>query len=161
MNSERLYSRVLNRFVHFPPQCVNLEKNSLPTCCGQIIIFLHQIMFIPVLLRIIKRCWATEEGNWRERKKHSPCRVACGSKVDKIYWKFPGAFSCYLLMSIMLSMLDPFAVSWTRLKIHSWNLLGFIGQVMISGIQFDNHAQEELPTLEIEYSTLSEEIKGL
>ena len=32
---------------------------------------------------------------------------------------------------------------------------------MISGIQFDNHAQEELPTLEIEYSTLSEEIKGL
>ncbi|XDB56807.1 hypothetical protein ABFV05_010423 [Capra hircus] len=35
------------------------------------------------------------------------------------------------------------------------------GQVMISGIQFDNHAQEELPTLEIEYSTLSEEIKGV
>ncbi|KAB0350954.1 hypothetical protein FD754_015811 [Muntiacus muntjak] len=35
------------------------------------------------------------------------------------------------------------------------------GQVMISGIQFDNHTQEELATLEIEYSTLSEEIKGL
>ncbi|ELR57888.1 hypothetical protein M91_13805, partial [Bos mutus] len=33
--------------------------------------------------------------------------------------------------------------------------------VMISGIQFDNHTQEELPTLEIEYSTLSEEIKGV
>ena len=32
---------------------------------------------------------------------------------------------------------------------------------MISGIQFDNSTQEELPTLEIEYSTLSEEIKGL
>ena len=32
---------------------------------------------------------------------------------------------------------------------------------MILGIQFDNHTQEELPTLEIEYSTLSEEIKGL
>ena len=32
---------------------------------------------------------------------------------------------------------------------------------MISGIQFDNHTQEELPTLEIDYSTLSEEIKGL
>ncbi|KAF4023680.1 hypothetical protein G4228_015285 [Cervus hanglu yarkandensis] len=35
------------------------------------------------------------------------------------------------------------------------------GQVMISGIQFDNHTQEELATLEIEYSTLSEEIKGV
>ncbi|XP_069402428.1 trophoblast Kunitz domain protein 1-like [Ovis canadensis] len=35
------------------------------------------------------------------------------------------------------------------------------GQVMISGIQFDNHTQEELPTLEIEYSTLSEENKGV
>ncbi|XP_027414011.1 LOW QUALITY PROTEIN: trophoblast Kunitz domain protein 1-like [Bos indicus x Bos taurus] len=35
------------------------------------------------------------------------------------------------------------------------------GQVMILGIQFDNHTQEELPTLEIEYSTLSEEIKGV
>ena len=32
---------------------------------------------------------------------------------------------------------------------------------MISGIQFDNSTQEELPTLEIEYSTLSEENKGL
>ncbi|KAB0381502.1 hypothetical protein FD755_003419 [Muntiacus reevesi] len=35
------------------------------------------------------------------------------------------------------------------------------GQVMISGIQFDNHTQEELPTLQIEYSILSEENKGL
>ncbi|KAM9683367.1 trophoblast Kunitz domain protein 1-like [Dama dama] len=35
------------------------------------------------------------------------------------------------------------------------------GQVMISGIQFDNHTQEELPTLQIEYSTLSEENKGV
>uniref|UniRef100_A0A452EXN1 BPTI/Kunitz inhibitor domain-containing protein n=1 Tax=Capra hircus TaxID=9925 RepID=A0A452EXN1_CAPHI len=31
---------------------------------------------------------------------------------------------------------------------------------MISGIQFDNHSQEELPTLQIEYSTLIEENKG-
>ncbi|XP_070657855.1 trophoblast Kunitz domain protein 1 [Bos indicus] len=35
------------------------------------------------------------------------------------------------------------------------------GQVMISRIQFDNHTQEELPTLNIEYSTLSEENKGV
>ena len=32
---------------------------------------------------------------------------------------------------------------------------------MISGIQFDNSTREELPTLEIEYATLSEEITGL
>ena len=44
---------------------------------------------------------------------------------------------------------------------NSWNLLSFIGQVMISRIQFDNHTREELPTLNIEYSTLSEENKGL
>ena len=44
---------------------------------------------------------------------------------------------------------------------NSWNLLSFIGQVMISRIQFDNHTPEELPTLEIEYSTLSEENEGL
>ena len=44
---------------------------------------------------------------------------------------------------------------------NSWILLSFIGQVMISRIQFDNHTLEELPTLSIEYSTLSEENKGL
>ena len=43
----------------------------------------------------------------------------------------------------------------------SWNLLSFIGQVMISGIQFENHMPEELPTLNMEYSTLNEENKGL
>ena len=32
---------------------------------------------------------------------------------------------------------------------------------MISRIQFDNHMQEELPTLNMEYSTLNEENKGL
>ncbi|XP_005688766.2 PREDICTED: trophoblast Kunitz domain protein 1 [Capra hircus] len=35
------------------------------------------------------------------------------------------------------------------------------GQVMISRIQFDNHTLEELPTLQLEYSTLSEENNGL
>uniref|UniRef100_A0A452G0E3 BPTI/Kunitz inhibitor domain-containing protein n=1 Tax=Capra hircus TaxID=9925 RepID=A0A452G0E3_CAPHI len=35
------------------------------------------------------------------------------------------------------------------------------GQVMISRIQFDNHTLEELPTLNIEYSTLSEENNGV
>ncbi|KAI4562737.1 hypothetical protein MJT46_011699 [Ovis ammon polii x Ovis aries] len=34
------------------------------------------------------------------------------------------------------------------------------GQVMISRIQFDNHTLEELPTLQLEYSTLSEENNG-
>ena len=32
---------------------------------------------------------------------------------------------------------------------------------MISGIQFENHMPEELPTLNMEYSTLNEENKGL
>ena len=32
---------------------------------------------------------------------------------------------------------------------------------MISGIQFDNSTQEEMPTLQIEYSTLIEENEGL
>ena len=44
---------------------------------------------------------------------------------------------------------------------NSCNLLSFIGQVMISGIQFDNHTLEEYQTLKIEYSTLNEENKGL
>ena len=44
---------------------------------------------------------------------------------------------------------------------NSWNLLSFIGQVMISRMQFDNHTLEELPTLNIEYSTLSEDNTGL
>ncbi|XP_065775263.1 trophoblast Kunitz domain protein 1-like [Muntiacus reevesi] len=35
------------------------------------------------------------------------------------------------------------------------------GQVMISRIQFDNHTLEELPKLSIEYSTLSEDNKGV
>ncbi|XP_027414009.1 trophoblast Kunitz domain protein 1-like [Bos indicus x Bos taurus] len=35
------------------------------------------------------------------------------------------------------------------------------GQVMISRIQFDNHTLEELPTLQLEYSTLSEENNGV
>ncbi|XP_060252828.1 trophoblast Kunitz domain protein 1-like [Ovis aries] len=34
------------------------------------------------------------------------------------------------------------------------------GQVMISGIQFDNHTLEEYQTLKIEYSTLNEENKA-
>ena len=44
---------------------------------------------------------------------------------------------------------------------NSWILLYFIGQVMISRIQFDSHTLEELPKLNIEFSTLSEENKGL
>ena len=44
---------------------------------------------------------------------------------------------------------------------NSWNLSSFIGQVMISRIQYDNHTLEELPKLSIEYSTLSEDNTGL
>ena len=57
-------------------------------------------------------------------------------------------------------MFDRFPVSWTRPP-ETLEIYSFIDEVMISRIQFDNHTQEELPTLEIEYAVLSEENKGL
>uniref|UniRef100_A0A8B9XRY6 BPTI/Kunitz inhibitor domain-containing protein n=1 Tax=Bos mutus grunniens TaxID=30521 RepID=A0A8B9XRY6_BOSMU len=63
-----------------------------------------------------------------------------------------------LCLSAALLVLLVILVDSTPLNIHH---IQDEGQVMISGIQFDNHTQEELPTLEIEYSTLSEEIKGV
>ena len=57
-------------------------------------------------------------------------------------------------------MFDPFPVSYTKLP-ETLEIYSFIDEVMISRIQFYNHTQEELPTLEIEYTILSEENKGL
>ena len=57
-------------------------------------------------------------------------------------------------------MYDPFPVSYTKFP-ETLEIYSFIDEVMISRIQFDNHTQEELPTLEIEYAVLSEENKGL
>ena len=57
--------------------------------------------------------------------------------------------------------LRPFSCFMDHVFWNSWILLSFIGQVMISGIQFDNSTQEEMPTLQIEYSTLIEENEGL
>lgn len=37
---ETVYPRVMTIFVHVPPQCANLKKYSLATCCGQVKIFL-------------------------------------------------------------------------------------------------------------------------
>ncbi|KAF4023681.1 hypothetical protein G4228_015284 [Cervus hanglu yarkandensis] len=80
-----------------------------------------------------------------------PCAVGCGTMAETILQKSPGPFPCCLLTVIIFSMFDPFPVS---------NVLSFIGQVMISGIQFDNHTLEEYQTLKIEYSTLNEENKA-
>ena len=64
------------------------------------------------------------------------------------------------MIGIILSMYDPFPVSYTTFP-ETLEIYSFIDEVMISRIQFDNHTQEELPTLEIEYAVLSEENKGL
>ena len=74
--------------------------------------------------------------------------------------KSPGSFPCCLLTAIFLFMFDPFPVSYTKLP-ETLEIYSFIDEVMISRIQFYNHTQEELPTLEIEYTILSEENKGL
>ena len=77
--------------------------------------------------------------------------------IRKVSRPFPLlSFDWYYIMHLCSFSCFTDYVFW-----NSWNLLSYIGQVMISGIQFDNSTQEELPTLEIEYSTLSEEIKGL
>ena len=72
----------------------------------------------------------------------------------------PGPFPCCLLTGIILSMFDPFPVSYTKLP-ETLEIYSFIDEVMISRIKFYNHTQEELPTLKIEYAVLSEENKGL
>ena len=100
-------------------------------------------------------------GQMQWNKKQSPCAVGCGIMAETILQKSPGPFPCCLLTVIIFSMFDPFPVSLKQASWNSWNLLSFIGQVMISGIQFDNHTLEEYQTLKIEYSTLNEENKGL
>ena len=112
--TERLYSCLRTRFVHLLPQSVDLKNNSLPACFGQVKIFLYQIIFIPILLRIIQRYQTTKEDNCRESRKHGPCGIFCGNKADTIQWKSPGPFPWCLSTIIILSMFDPFPVSWTR-----------------------------------------------
>ena len=92
-------SDFITRFVHFPPWCVNLKTLSLPTCFGQLNLFLYQIMIISLLWKLIERCGATEESNCRESKKHSPCVVGCGTKPETILLKSPGSFPCPFWLS--------------------------------------------------------------
>ena len=147
-------------FVYFPTQCVNLKK-SFSTY------FLWPSKNISlsnnVYSHIIK-------GNQKIRATRG---AAAGKARNTALWgsiweqgwynirtvsrPFPLlSFDWYYIMHLcsFSSFMDH--VFW-----NSWNLLSFIGQVMISGIQFDNHTQEEMPTLQIEYSTLIEENKGL
>ena len=110
---ETVYSYVTARLVHFPPRCVNLKKISLPSCFGQVKVFLYQIMTFPVLLKLIERCWTIEESNcWKSKKQ-----PLCGRLWDQGWYnitKVSGLFPCPFLTLIFLSMVDPFSVSWTR-----------------------------------------------
>ena len=47
----KVYSLLMARFVHFPPQYVDMKSISLPTCFGQTQKFLYQVMIIPLLLK--------------------------------------------------------------------------------------------------------------
>ena len=77
--------------------------------------------------------------------------------ITKVSRPFPLlSFDCHFLIHAWSFSCFMDQVSW-----NSWNLLSFIGQVMISRIQFDNHTLEEFPKLNIEYSTLSEDNTGL
>ena len=100
-----------------------------------------------------------EEGNGRG-PSNSTYEGECGMKAEKttkVSGPFPLlSFDCYCLFHVWSFSYFMKQASW-----NSWNLLCFIGQVMISGIQFDNHTLEEYQTLKIEYSTLNEENKGL
>ena len=115
-------------------------------------VFLYQIMIIPLLLKLIRKCGAMEESNCREMKKHSSCVVGCGTKADIILLNCPGPFPCPLLTGIFLTMFDLF---------HGPGLLRLlkfilIGHVMISGKQLEKSLVKELPT-----PILQEENKGL
>ena len=90
------------------------------------------------------------------KARNSPCVVGCGTKAGTILQKSPGPFPCPFLTVIFLIRVDPFPVSWTRPPGHSCNLLPFIGQMMISGRQLENHAVEVFPT-----QMVREENKGL
>ena len=69
-------------------------------------------MFIPILLRVIKR---SEPGGEQLQGKQEtqPFGVAYGSKADTILGKSPGPFPCCLLTGIILCICVPFLVSWT------------------------------------------------
>ena len=97
-------------------------------------------MIISLLRKLIERYGATEESNCRESRKHIPCVVGCGTKPETILLKSLGSFPCPFWLSFSCSYLMDQA-SW-----NSCNLLSFVGQVMISGTQLENHTVEEFPT---------------
>lgn len=96
-----------------------------------------------------------EESNFRESKKQPLCSGLWDQiwyNITKVSRPFPlSFFDCYFLIHV-----DPFPVSWTRPPGNSCNLLSFIGQMMISGRQLENHTVEVFPT-----QMLKEENKGL
>ena len=75
-------------------------------------VFLYQIMIIPLLLKLIRKCGAMEESNCREIKK---TQLLCGRlwdqgwhNITKLSRPFPlSSFDCYFLNHV-------WSVSWTR-----------------------------------------------
>ena len=144
----------------FQHSLLTWKNHSLHTFCGQVKIFLYQTMFIPILLRVMKRSEPRGEqlqGKARNTALVGSLREQGWYNIKKVSRPFPLlSFDWYYIMHLC-----SFSCFMDHIFWNSWNLLSFIGQVMISGIQFDNSTQEEMPTLQIEYSTLIEENEGL
>ena len=93
----------------------------------------------------------------QKMSNHREGQLKGKQEIMKVSKPFPLLyFDYYYLIHVWSFSCFMGQASW-----NSWILLSFIGQVMISRRQFDNHTREELPTLNTEFSTLSEENKGL
>ena len=127
---ERLYSCVMTWFVHFLTQCVKGKKTFSTYLLWPSKNISHWKRFIPILLRVMKRCRATEEGSFRESKIHSPVWLACGTKAGTILANSPGFFLCPLLTIVLLSIFEIVLVHCaTFLKI--LKSLSFIGTKIV------------------------------
>ena len=96
---------------------------------------------------------------WRKatsgRARNSPCVVGCGTKAGTILQKSPGPFPCPFLTVIFLSLLILSLFHGPDL-LETLVICSFIGQMMITGRQLENHTVEMFPT-----QMLKEENKGL
>ncbi|MXQ86685.1 hypothetical protein E5288_WYG013067 [Bos mutus] len=112
----------------------NTIDNCLKSCCPD----------------CMKTCCTLEESQGQHIKSS-----VCPQHPQELSWK--ATKMRRLCLSAALLVLLVILVDSTPLNIHH---IQDEDEVMISRIQFYNHTQEELPTLEIEYAILSEENKG-
>ena len=86
------------------------ENNSLPTCFGWVKLFLYQIMFIPVLFTVIKRCGTTEQGKQETQLLWGSLWEQDWYNITEVSRPFPLlSFDCYYLIHVW-----SFPVSCTR-----------------------------------------------